>query len=488
MKEIALTSLEELTIVKMNFAELWRKHFPCGFSYKLRDLDMFGCDKLLVLFSPHLIRGFHHLEKLSVANSESLEVIFDLEELIVGGRDHKVAILSKLDYISLWALRSMTHVWKKVPKNNGFHNLTRINVTECDSLRYLFSLSIAKCLVKLREVRIRYCKVMEEVVSKRDEEEGQQNAVDIVFFPQLQELTLSDLPSLVCLGPAGACSAFDKLSFEAPNVESADKIAMTSLEDMEIRGANSSFGTRGFFYRLRSMVVESCNKLPVIFPPHLVQGCPRLAELKIYRCNSLEVVFDLQELTVGGRHKIVMLNRLVEMTLEKLPRMAHVWKNVPKDFDGFHNLISLNVEVCDSLRYFLSPLIAKCLVRLRKLSIDHCAKMVEVVFSEITDEEGEVQENSVDMINLFPELHELVLEYLPSLRTCLGPIPAPALGGANHDFDKQLSSGAPPNNVGTDDQQDNASSSTSTHILNVKFLVSDVVESYGMDKPWLTKK
>ena len=211
--------------MKTNSTELWRNHFPCGFSYKLRAMEMHRCDTL-VLFSPHLIRGFHHLETLSVEYCGSLEVVFDLEELIVGGRDHKVAILNKLDKIYLHGLGRMTHVWKKVPKDfDGLHNLTCLDVSWCDSLRYLFSPLIAKCLVRLRKLSIGHCEKMEEVVSKRDEEEGQQKAVDIVFFPQLQELRLSLLPSLVCIGQiAGACSAFDKLSLEAPNVGSTDKV------------------------------------------------------------------------------------------------------------------------------------------------------------------------------------------------------------------------------------------------------------------------
>ncbi|KAM7469283.1 hypothetical protein LguiA_007466 [Lonicera macranthoides] len=490
----------------MNSTELWRNHFPSGLSYKLRDMKISSCDTPLVLFSPHLIQGFHHLEKLFVRDCKSLEVVFDLEELIVGGGEHKVEMLDKLDLIHLEGLRCMKHVWNKVPKNfeGGFHNITSLCVGHCDSLRYLFSCSIAKHLAKLRKVQIHTCLVMEEVVSKRDEEggQGQQNAVDIVFFVQIQVLNLYNLPSLMDFGPAGAC-AFDKLSLDAPNVGSSEthqegnantsvstpffseKIAMTSLGDIEIKGANSFIElwhdhfASGFSYGIRKMSARSCNKLLVLFPPHLIQGFRYLEELKIEYCKSLELVFELEELTFGRKHKVVLLKQLAKITLSHLPRMTHIWKKVLKYYDGFHNLTSVQVMDCDSLRYLFSPMIAKCLVRLRKLSIIYCEKMEEVV-SEC-DEESEVQENSVDMI-FFPELDELELKNLPSLMRL-------EQARANYAF------AAPLNNVGTDEThylQGNASSSISTPIFNEEIATTSLEYkeirernsgfSYGMRK------
>ncbi|KAM7469274.1 hypothetical protein LguiA_007457 [Lonicera macranthoides] len=310
---------------------------------------------------------------------------------------------------------------------------------------------------------------MEEVVSECDEEsEVQENSVDMILFPELVELEHKNLPSLTRLVPAWANYAFGKLSYAAAlnnvgtkthdlqgNASSSistpifnEEIATTSLEYKKIRGR-----------KLRKMSVESCKKLQVLFPPHLVKGFCHLEQLNILECMSLEVVFELEELIVGRKHNNVLLEQLAKIALSHLPRMTHVWKKVPKYYDGFHNLTSVQVTYCDSLRYLFSPLMAKCLLRLRELSIIHCKRIEEVV-SEC-DEENKVQENSVDLI-LFPELYYLKLSQLPSL-TSFRTV------GAIYAFDKQ-SFGAPPNNVATDETHDqgNASSSTSTAIFNQK--------------------
>ncbi|KAM7469276.1 hypothetical protein LguiA_007459 [Lonicera macranthoides] len=316
----------------------------------MRKMTVESCKKLQVLFPPHLVKRFRQLEELKIKACMSLEVVFEFEDL-------------------------------KVPKYyDGFHNLTSVQVMDCDSLRYLFSPMIAKCLVRLRKLSIINCEKMEEVVSECDEEsEVQENSVDMIFFPELDELKLKNLPSLMRLEQARANYAF------------AAPLNNVGTDETHYLQGNASSSISTPIFNEEKMSVESCNKLQVLFPPHLVKRFRHLEELKIAACMSLEVVFEFEELIVGRKHKIALLEQLetqlAKITLSNLPRMTHVWKKVPKYYDGFHNLTAVQVTDCDSLRYLFSPLIAKCLLRLRELSIIHCKRIEEVV-SECDEERG----------------------------------------------------------------------------------------------------
>ena len=68
-------------------------------------------------------------------------------------------------------------------------NLTTLIVHQCDSLRFLFSSSMAKCLRQLKILKISNCQIMEEIVG------NEENTDDM--FDKLHRLELQHLPNLV---------------------------------------------------------------------------------------------------------------------------------------------------------------------------------------------------------------------------------------------------------------------------------------------------
>jgi hypothetical protein len=90
-----------------------------------------------------------------------------------------------------------------------FGNLTSLQVLGCHRLKNVFSLSIARGLVQLQELYITSCTDMEEIFSKEGQDE---KASDMIKFPQLKHVELSDVPRLI-----GFCTFVDPIELVQPS-------------------------------------------------------------------------------------------------------------------------------------------------------------------------------------------------------------------------------------------------------------------------------
>ncbi|KAL6997733.1 hypothetical protein U1Q18_007858 [Sarracenia purpurea var. burkii] len=191
--QVNLTSIEDLTLQDMdNLIEIW----PGELQAKLKYLWVSKCQKLPnILFSSNLIECMHDLEDIEVISCQSVEVAFDLGGLDVG-EGHPAIALSCLKNLELKSLPKLTDVWvNNSPQSQGFQNLRSLIVEKCDSLRNLFSPSIAKLLVKLEVLEITECEVMETIIAQ-EHEADEEVTTNTVIFSKLTALSLVDLPNL----------------------------------------------------------------------------------------------------------------------------------------------------------------------------------------------------------------------------------------------------------------------------------------------------
>jgi hypothetical protein len=81
----------------------------------------------------------------------------------------------------------------------SFGNLRKVEVFDCDSLRFMFSSSVVGYFSKLQEIDISYCDRMSAIVAKESEEEIEINDIttNTMEFPQLRCLFIEYLPSLM---------------------------------------------------------------------------------------------------------------------------------------------------------------------------------------------------------------------------------------------------------------------------------------------------
>ncbi|PSS33501.1 Disease resistance protein [Actinidia chinensis var. chinensis] len=429
--EDTLTSIETLKVSFMdNLIEIW----PRDVKAKLREMRVNKCPKLTNILSPSNLKCMQNLEKLIIAECESVKVAFDVGALNAD-EDHGAArALPSLDNLVLGGLPNLTHVWANYsPRIQGFQNLRSLGVYRCDSLRILFSPIIAKLLVKLEQLEIGNCVGMKAIIACEQEvdDKGMRNTI---IFPRLTEVELKDLPNLMSFflqaytieGTFLKCLVLHKIpkliglwpasesNFDTPMHSLFNqKDTLTSIETLEVYDMNNliEIWPRDVKAKLREMRVNKCPKLTNILSPSNLKCMQNLEELIIAECESVKLAFDGGALNAGEDHgAATALPSLDHLELNGLPNLTHVWANYSPGIQGFQNLRSLGVYRCDSLRILFSPIIAKLLVKLEQLEIRNCVGMKAIIaWEQEVDDEG--MRNTI----IFPRLTEVQLKNLPNL-------------------------------------------------------------------------
>ncbi|KAG2670586.1 hypothetical protein I3760_14G092500 [Carya illinoinensis] len=150
--------------------------------------------ELWSLIPSNLIKSLQNLQLLEAVKCNSLEAIFELVGLNLEKSSAFIAC-NNLKELHSWALPKLKHIWKvNGPQEiTGFPELRLLVVGECHSLKYLFSPSIAKLLVKLEKIEVKDCNEMEAILAKARENEKSE-----VTFPKVHTLSLVLLPKLEC--------------------------------------------------------------------------------------------------------------------------------------------------------------------------------------------------------------------------------------------------------------------------------------------------
>nr|XP_008382282.2 probable disease resistance protein At4g27220 [Malus domestica] len=281
-------------------------------------------------------------------------------------------------------------------------NLTTLTVYQCDSLRFLFSSSMAKSLRQLKNLKISNCQIMEEIVGNEENTNymfDKLSRLELQHLPSLSRFSSGSyikFPSLVFLD-LDDCTKLETFIFDAKsenittNKEERDielfdeKVEFPSLEILWIQDLpklktifhnqlhSDSFG------KLRIMDVSRCHNLINIFGPSIMGRLNALESLYIKQCQSLQVVYDSSSTT---------------------------------QLNGFDcpNLNLVEISSCESLKNLFPVSVAKNLKQLRKFKVENCGLMEEIV----TMEEGPKRTHEEFR---FPKVEIVIFENLPRLRS-----------------------------------------------------------------------
>ncbi|GMI79613.1 hypothetical protein HRI_001630700 [Hibiscus trionum] len=149
------------------------------------------------------------LQTLEISCCSFKEMIFQSEE---GGEEKPASLLlSQITELRLFYLTKLMHLWKEkegfpnlwflyvegcsglkanlVPSSVSFRNLVNFKVSKCHKIVKLITHSTAKSLVQLKQMSIKSCENIEEIMQGGDDD-------DEICFPQLSHLKLVDLPKL----------------------------------------------------------------------------------------------------------------------------------------------------------------------------------------------------------------------------------------------------------------------------------------------------
>ncbi|XP_011007552.1 PREDICTED: uncharacterized protein LOC105113187 isoform X2 [Populus euphratica] len=349
--------------------------------------------------------------------------------------------LKKLELVSI----NVEKIWHgQLHRENTFpvQNLHRLYVDDCHSLKYLFSASMVKSLVQLKYLTVRNCKSMEEIISVEGVEEGEM--ISEMCFDKLEDVELSDLPRLTwfCAGSLIKCKVLKQLYIcycpefktfiSCPNstnmtvdVEPGElhsresdhnavqplfdeKVAFPSLSEIKISHIENlekmwhNQLAEDSFCQVRSVTISSCKRLVRVFPSILLETFRMVEMLDICHCPFLEEIFDLQETSASGSFQ------LQDLSLIGLDKLKHIWNKDPQGILSFPNLHVLKVSDCNVLKNLFPFSIARELVQLEKLKIEHCGNLEEII---VKGDDGEAAHCFV-----FPLLASLKLQELPEFR------------------------------------------------------------------------
>ncbi|KAL4376445.1 hypothetical protein GQ457_02G035290 [Hibiscus cannabinus] len=247
----------------------------------------------------------------------------------------------------------------------SFQNLTTLEVGECREMKYLDTCLAVQGLSQLKKLIIKECiSVMEIVASEEDETTCQVN------FNRLKSMELVNLPRLksFCWG-------------------------------------NHRFG----FPCLEEVIVRGCPELEIFCKGGL--NAPLLQRVE-YGEGKGHWSGDLDS-TVQHLHSTkVWCQGMGCFILSEFSKSIEIWKEKSLDFK---NLMVLEVDKCNSLKYIFSASMVLDLVQLEQIIVKKCPTMEYII------KKG-AEETAMDTVYL-PKLETIILESCLELKSfCMGPI------------------------------------------------------------------
>ncbi|KAL0359348.1 UNVERIFIED_CONTAM: hypothetical protein Sangu_0784200 [Sesamum angustifolium] len=253
-------SCNKIEFAKLNYIELDTLPNLTGFCKSVR-ID-FPQLRELCIQSLRKLRTLCPNERdlLFSGNDDSVMQCLFTEKIAFGG-------VKKLEIIEL---DSVTNIWCQQPTTSWFSELEVLVVMSCDTLRNLFSHSIAKVLVQLKHMTVEECVMMQEVIAE-DYEIGQAE-INESLFPQLKVLELRRLPLLESfyhmIKGLELPSLEDVTLYNCPRMKefSGGRLSMPMLKC--VKRDHSIYRIDGIIYTVEHLFNEKQWRLYLITHPH----------------------------------------------------------------------------------------------------------------------------------------------------------------------------------------------------------------------------
>ncbi|KAK8508819.1 hypothetical protein V6N12_034921 [Hibiscus sabdariffa] len=275
-------------------------------------------------------------------------------------------------------------IWKE--KSLDLKNLKVLEVEECNSLKYIFSVSMVLELVQLRDLKVNKCPKMEYIIKKGAEE----TAMDTVYLPKLNWIRLescSDLKSF-CMGSFTLkCPSLKTIDVEECNslkyIFSVSMVLeLVQLRDLKVKycpkmeyiikkGAEETAMDTVYLPKLNWIRLESCSDLKSFCMGSFTLKCPSLETIDVEECNSLQYIFD-------GCMAFDLV-KLEHITVKNCPMMEYIIKKgaeeITIDTLPLPKLCRIKLESCSELKSFCMGSITLQCPSLYKIEVDYCPKM-----------------------------------------------------------------------------------------------------------------
>ncbi|XP_031278767.1 disease resistance protein At4g27190-like isoform X2 [Pistacia vera] len=410
---------------------------------------------------------YHTLEYLAIQSCNKLEEIFQLDGLC-HNREENVAMLSSLAELDLKELPQLRCIWKGPTHIVNLKSLTKVEVRECKSLIYLFTLSVAQSLVQLKSLEVSDCESLKHLIVTKEGDNDKEEEIlpeshhAVVVLPNLEKLSILKLPQLRCIwsGPSYhvklpsltdvgvrecktliylftlsvAQSLVQLKSLKVSDCESLEHLVITEEGDNdEISSEHDLQIHSPFLSKLESLKINSCERLEHIFPVSFARVLVQLEEFAVENAPQLKQVFYLdngsEENVVAGDGKETAVIKLPKLKVLRLDGLASMISFCPENFhSSWPALEDFTIDECSNLSMsFVTEVVSK--VRdlqenLRILRIGSWNQLYDTLLSGLKDgffkNLEELSINRCGVKVLFPledgEQHTFSLPYLKTLQ------------------------------------------------------------------------
>ncbi|KAA3453078.1 putative disease resistance protein [Gossypium australe] len=385
----AFSNLRKLSLSNMfDLEEMCNVSQPQGFLQKLEEVIVSDCDKMQVLFPIAELRSIEQGGSSCHLSLQSLKIVE------IGGCKNLKYIfpmsvansLGKLQNLKIERCFGMEEIIQHSQVSNiSFQCLREVQVTGCNSLKFLFPTCVAGSLGQLQTLVIESCLGMEEII--------QDSQVSTISFQCLREVQVTQCNNLKFLFPTCVANSLGELQ----------TLKIMSCFGMEEIIQHSQVSTISF-QCLREVQVTECNNLKFLFPTCVAGNLGQLQTLVIKSCLGMEeIIQDSQVSTIS-----------------------------------FQCLREVQVTECNNLKYLFPTCVAGNLGQLQTLRIESCSQLQDIIQGPevfISMAQGLARLYKLELMNLpqlkgrdrnsivltSPSLHELKVRDCPQLTPFIVP-------------------------------------------------------------------
>ncbi|XP_017979661.1 PREDICTED: probable disease resistance protein At4g27220 [Theobroma cacao] len=366
-----LTYLELTSLPTLK--SLWKEPTHHVSLQSLKEVIVYGCDKLKSIFSPCLAQSLLHLEKCEISECEKLKQVFAFDKEMTELEVNQAVPLSNLRRLKLRLLPALESIWK-----GPAHCAIGLPCLQDFQLVNLINLSSENFLISspsLEKLKVCNCPKLRNFTIQKEVNEQ----------IQLEELYLSELVNSFQLRISANCNQeYIAVGSHEEVFQVHGRIKELHLEDLsEEQIIWKDVAQVVTLENLTILEVIDCKRLRYIFSPTIARSLSRLVNLEIQNCDELD--------------QIIAEDQVCSSSDDDLQPIS------------FPNLTIISVKYCKKLKHLFPLGSARCLPKLEELKVEGNSKLEQVF--ELEDEAEATTEKEIK----FDQLRELSLKELPSL-------------------------------------------------------------------------
>ncbi|XP_020960313.1 uncharacterized protein LOC107647161 isoform X3 [Arachis ipaensis] len=350
--------------------------------FEISVMNISGYHELSMLVELKEMRMLRHVRELSITSCDSLEEVFEARGEMLTKEGYDQSINYGLESIKLQDLPKVRSIWGlNIVRHVSFTQLTSIEIARCNNLKCVMSYSVAKSLVEIKELKVKNCEMIEEIVKK--EEEGKimnmgAGCKDKTLFPKLEKLSLENLPNLRCF-------CYGDYDYDIPlSNENEDKkkqeqvqVSFPQLKEISLTGVPNLQCFCGGSYDYDLMLLSPSSQIETFSNGN---GKVIVSTPNLHKVNNDTLTLGDMNLTLyylhnySGKYKVELQEVDTFECIDEKPQYKHLVGYMKR-------VLRLEVESCNKLLTCVPSNTIHSLLfqHLKELHVRQC-QIMEVVF------------------------------------------------------------------------------------------------------------